>query len=169
MSKINTTPVGLQDFLGSKNFGRNPSELGQVVSPSLDLKPFLGVYEQRLARATDLRTGVGVCCSLTVPEGEAWYLIAVSARIDGAVAAANYRLAITLESPIGGIPTGIGMPLAEAGTGVNLVAGDLFGVVYRPSEPQILNSGTILNLHYYKNVGVNQSGSLFAWYYALTI
>jgi hypothetical protein len=41
VSQITRVPRGLQDFLGSQNFGSNPSQLGSVVAPTLDISPFM--------------------------------------------------------------------------------------------------------------------------------
>lgn len=42
MSRINRPPLGLQQILGSQNFGVNPTELKQDVQPTVDLLPFYG-------------------------------------------------------------------------------------------------------------------------------
>lgn len=170
MSKINTPPIGLQDFLGSKNYGENPAQLGQVVSPMLDLAPFFGVYEQDIARDTGVLTGRGIAATVEVPEGEAWYLLAAGGRIETAAAAAVYAIAIELESAVGGLGATAGLPLAmryvENG---NLVSGDLYAVTFQPPQPVILGPGSKLNLHVYKSIATNQIYQLVSWFYKLTI
>lgn len=63
MSRINRTPVGLQGFLGSQNFGVNPGELSQTVSPTVDLTPFLGAQGLRQAIVTGARNAPGLIAS----------------------------------------------------------------------------------------------------------
>lgn len=73
MSRINRVPFGLQDLLGSTNFGDNPSELAPVVAPTLDLNLWLA-SERREATYGNLVAGTsdGVGGQLVVPEGEMW-------------------------------------------------------------------------------------------------
>lgn len=73
MSQINRVPQGLQDLLGSQNFGDNPSELGSVVAPTLDLERLL--FAERRWFSYKLAANVAVDGSFnvhTVPAGELW-------------------------------------------------------------------------------------------------
>lgn len=75
MSQVNKPPLGLQDFLGSQNFGKNPSELAQTLIPTLDLFPFLSVYDlETTTGATESVFNDKSLAEITVPEGEFWML-----------------------------------------------------------------------------------------------
>lgn len=82
MSQINRVPRGLQDFLGSQNFGDNPSELGSVVAPVLDITDYL--KSERRFFNYNASAGVavdGAVLSHTVPSGELWYIEGVSVGV----------------------------------------------------------------------------------------
>jgi len=50
MSQINRPPLGLQNLLGSQNFGDNPRELAGAVAPTLDMMSFYGSGILRMRR-----------------------------------------------------------------------------------------------------------------------
>lgn len=60
MSKINRPPLGLQQLLGSQNFGENPSDLKQDVQPVLEMFPLYGSGLLRVAEGTGSRTTEGL-------------------------------------------------------------------------------------------------------------
>lgn len=64
MSQINRPPLGLQQLLGSQNFGQNPRELAQTVQPTIDLFPFFGSGLLRVAEATGGRGDEGLICNV---------------------------------------------------------------------------------------------------------
>jgi len=73
MSRINRLPRGLQDLLGSKNFGVNPSEMGQQVAPIHDLFPHWA--SERLVARTTTATAPAAQTNVqtfTVPDDEVW-------------------------------------------------------------------------------------------------
>jgi hypothetical protein len=74
MSRINRVPFGLQDLLGSQNFGDNPSELSGVVAPTLDMGMFLTAERTNYAYKAVAISNNGLVTSFVVPEGEVWYV-----------------------------------------------------------------------------------------------
>lgn len=95
MSQINRPPIGLQQLLGSQNFGDNPDDLRQGVVPTIDLTPFYGSGVLRVATITGSRTSEGIIC--TQPLFGTVMLIGASAwNTQSLFAAENCSLAITL-------------------------------------------------------------------------
>ncbi len=102
MTQITRVPFGLQDFLGSKNFGDNPSDLSGVVAPILNLWPFLSMER----RAHVITAGaVNVAGSTSgqqidfwiVPDGELWLVEMVGMTADiGAVTSGNNKGKLTV-------------------------------------------------------------------------
>lgn len=84
MSQINRPPKGLQDVLGSKNFGVNPSNLGQAVVPTIDIGQFYIADLMDIAR--DDVTGIAVLdqAEIEVPTGEVWFVFSVDLYINDA-------------------------------------------------------------------------------------
>jgi len=78
VSQINKPPIGLQSFLDSKNFGKNPSQLSDVVAGTVDLFPFLGVYDL-FSEVSGPHTiaADGNFATVTVPTGQVWLLESV--------------------------------------------------------------------------------------------
>lgn len=76
MAKISRLPVGLLDFLGLKNLGRNPDELALTVVPMLDMRDFYladrwtNVVETGLSAAGTANTSTVT----RVPAGEIWWI-----------------------------------------------------------------------------------------------
>jgi len=82
MSQITRVPFGLQDLIGAKNFGRNPSELGGMVSPTLDMVRFLSAERRFFHVAnTTAYAADGTQSTVTVPVGELWLVEAVGAQV----------------------------------------------------------------------------------------
>lgn len=63
MSRINRPPSGLQQLLGSQNFGENPDELLQEVRPVIDCLPFFGADLLKVARASGANVNEGLVAS----------------------------------------------------------------------------------------------------------
>lgn len=90
MSRINRVPLGLQDLLGSQNFGDNPSELGSVVAPTLDMTNFLRAERRWFAQASAFAIAVdGQVTAIQVPQGEIWYVNAFAMGVAGTGAPAG--------------------------------------------------------------------------------
>lgn len=82
-------PFGLQDLLGSQNFGDNPSEMGQVVAPTLDMRMFYHPERRNIfCGIVSVTTGNnGLITSFAVPSNELWFVTAVGAIVNGAAVA----------------------------------------------------------------------------------
>lgn len=74
MTAINRVPRGLQSLLDTKSKGVNPSDLGQVISPIVDLgNLFYADLILRTATANQINPGVGAFAApVAVPAGETW-------------------------------------------------------------------------------------------------
>lgn len=81
MSQINRVPFGLQDLLGSQNFGDNPSELSQVVAPTLDMTPFLTAERTSYSYLSLTLAANAEIGTIVVPEGELWYCLGVGSAM----------------------------------------------------------------------------------------
>lgn len=85
-------PAGLLDLLLTQQQGKNPSELGDVVSPTIDLT---SLYEQEVLATTIASItadAVNDFSSIIIPDGEAWKLLA--STVHGAFADANEVLSM---------------------------------------------------------------------------
>ncbi len=120
MSQINRVPQGLQDLLGSINFGDNPGQLGGVVAPTLDLFPFLSV-ERLFWDFQNIGFSVaGSLTGVTVPQGELWFVDSLASEIftsGGPAAGDTVTLGVVLTKVINSNATTIGVahPLARLG------------------------------------------------------
>jgi hypothetical protein len=92
MSKINTVPKGLQEFLGNTSQGVNPSELSNQVLPSFDMFKFwaLDKTEYLVEQATAVATFQATFRQ--VPEGEIWIPLNLSYEITLSVAAETAQI-----------------------------------------------------------------------------
>jgi len=83
---LNVIPPGFLGFLQLKNFGKNPSEVPEVIAPTFDLlkwylqaeaRPMAGTDATR-ALTNDLDGFVALTtATITVPDGEWWYVHSV--------------------------------------------------------------------------------------------
>ena len=77
VSKVNSSPRGLQDLLGNVNQGINPHELDHRISPVVDLYPHWSVNRLLAEFKTEEIAGtVGQGTNIEVPEGELWQVVA---------------------------------------------------------------------------------------------
>lgn len=74
MSQINRPPKGLQDVLGSKNFGVNPNQLSQSVVPTVDIGQFYTADLMDIARDDVTNLTLLDQAELTIPTGEVWFV-----------------------------------------------------------------------------------------------
>ena len=79
MSAINRLPLGLLGFLGIKNGGRYPQDLGAQLNPTWDLSPLY--YNGNSESRADVLAiaALGSQAFFTVPTGEAWVVLLASA------------------------------------------------------------------------------------------
>ena len=147
MSQINRPPLGLQQLLGSQNFGDNPAELGQVVAPTIDLLPFFGSGILRLRRVSGSRINEGEIVSLEFDEPVA--VLSVAAWNDaGASAAGVHVLGVAMSGPPSdNLPVdqqhmlGIGVPL------VNWPTTSQPAVSFSFPQPLVVEGGTQFHAH----------------------
>lgn len=119
MSRINRIPDGFQSLLGTKSLGRNPSELGQIVTPTVAMEKY---YLTNIGLEKEQGTytgaaGVGETAALTIPNGEAWAVLFAGTNYltSTAVGTAEIATGIILPSDI---PTEQAIPITPtAGTG----------------------------------------------------
>lgn len=65
-SQINRPPLGLQQLLGSQNFGQNPPELKADVQSTVELLPFYGSGLLRMESNAGARTAKGEVSSVVL-------------------------------------------------------------------------------------------------------
>jgi len=76
VSGINRSPSGLLSFFGIKNTGRNPSSIGDVLTPTLELVPWYLSQNSESVSFTGPVAAVGFSPGFfTVPETETWAVI----------------------------------------------------------------------------------------------
>lgn len=146
MSRINRVPAGLQSLLDSQNFGDNPSELSQVTAPTLELDKFLTKTLVRGTSDAGLQSNIGDLRGVTVPEGELWELLNISARFvntnaAGARAATRIELGLIDEESGAGIvlvPLGF-TPLPTVAAAASTAVG--YGGTYTPPFAQLFGPG----------------------------
>ena len=96
MSRINRVPKGLQDLLGSQNLGDNPSDLSLLVQPQVDMFPFWSA--ERLTVIGNVTFSFSnsdaVLATFTIPDGEAWIPLHISAQAALASVGDSVRLEI---------------------------------------------------------------------------
>lgn len=165
MSRINRTPGGLQTLLGSQNFGDNPSELGPVVAPTLDLLPFYGSEVLRSQYIQGTRASEGEVARTAL--GGRVAVIGASARIVAGVVGAGYvQFSIGLTKVSGEDPS---KPVFLATSENQTIAlGDTpaFGMTF--PFPLIIESGVQVLANFDAVNGGNFTVELGVLYYDLT-
>ena len=88
-------PAGLLDLLLTQQQGKNPSELGDMLSPIIDLLPFYA--QDRLSGAVGNKacTAVGDNVGITVPAGESWLVWTTS--FSATFATVNQNISVYVE------------------------------------------------------------------------
>lgn len=168
MSQINRPPTGLQQLLGSQNFGVNPNELERTVQSTVDLVPFLGSQTLRKASNQGSRATTGEVC--TIPFFGNVMLLGVGARAYNGVPTNNEH--------------------CDFSVGIKYLAGDspdekfpIWGVIHDTTEnwklnarltvgymlpqPIILPAETAISLDYDLYAGAAMAMRLYALYYDL--
>ncbi len=78
MGKLNRTPEGFLDWTGQRVGGRYPTEISDVVAPTVDVSDFLGGRLIAAEQGSFATSAVGDSVTLTVPQNENWLLFGVS-------------------------------------------------------------------------------------------
>jgi hypothetical protein len=98
MSQINRPALGLQQLLGSQNFGDNPNDLSQIVAPTLDMLPFFGSGILRLRRVSGQLAGEGEISSIQFDQPIA--LLSATAWCQaGLTGAGRVQLGVAISGP----------------------------------------------------------------------
>jgi len=123
--RIGTAPRGLLGALQAKIGGINPPDLGQLVTPTLDLMDMYLADQQRVLSYTVTVTGPATVATaaLTVPQGQIWRVHSpgVTMNIDAADIAVPVYVQSSIASATPGneafIIAGPALPLGVAGLG----------------------------------------------------
>jgi hypothetical protein len=122
-------------LLLSQQQGKNPSLLGDVVFPMLDLGPFYDQERLEVKSETRTASAVGNSDEITVPQAEAWRLLNVSARATHNTIGATIRLG--LFTSVGGsdfVMIGEGGGTAVGATDIFTVSANLQGAIFPPGS-----------------------------------
>lgn len=164
MSRINRPPFGLQQLLGSQNFGKNPPDLAQVVQPTIDLTPFYGAGLLRMESNTGSASTEGQVQAINFDGRVA--LVGASLHVYNALTgAANLQLGIALSNLPGNDPDqpmfiGTGQRTAYTTSETPGFATQLF-------QPLILEQGAQLEGWYLVASGGTWQSRLTCLYYDL--
>lgn len=150
MSQINRPPWGLQYLFGSKNFGRNPSQLAQSVIPSADIAPHMEGELIQSLRNQDTFVGTATLLDVVVPQNEAWKII--TASIDFTLASSTELYYAVLEVTSANSPTN--EPARVLHLTKSTAIGLGLGATWVPGFPVILLSGSRLRLRLAEQSGV---------------
>jgi len=77
VSRIQSSPRGLQDALGLQNFGRNPDELSNIVMPTFSIGQLYSADRLAVVRQNETWTGSSPSdktVELQIPVGQIWYI-----------------------------------------------------------------------------------------------
>jgi len=145
MSLINRVPKGLQDLLGSKNFGKNPAELLQQVRAAVDLLPFWAVEKINFARTIGggAITAGSAATSTAVPTGEIWGVIESACNVTK-VTTGNLDLAARLTNVPVGLSTGQYHFVTGHQADTQLVGGRYRSFIWKPAQLVFIEGGTLL-------------------------
>lgn len=89
-------PPGLLDLLLTQQQGKNPSELGDVVSPVMDLTHFYGSERLTVDSVLLAVSAVGAFSRITVPDGETWLVHFTGMNVAFNAAAQSARIGLSL-------------------------------------------------------------------------
>lgn len=142
MARINRVPRGLTSLLGTKALGRNPQELLEAVTPTVDLTQFYATEAtlQSVANAEILFTpAVGtVYAAEEIPAGEAWLVYSITVKLV-ATAAINVNLVPVLVLPTN--ITNVQQQLTSGVSPLSLTATNQAVVVRDYDQPRLLGAG----------------------------
>lgn len=144
MSRVNTVPAGLQSLLGSTNFGDNPSELSEVLRPSLEQLPFLAAYAVRNETVLTGAATTGNFNRITVPLGEAWMILqAFAGNVSTLVIGQQGKHSIRVQ--MHNVDTDMTLAVGDHITGIAL--SETIGVTWQPRWPFLLLGGSEIEGH----------------------
>lgn len=133
MSRINQVPRGLQSLLRSKSLGANPSDLGQLVLPTVDLTNAYAAERMRWAQAIFNATAPQVEIDVGPDDGKLWLPTYVAGYASHAgTGPQDVRLLLRLLNPVNG-PTSVVLASTEFRS---IDAGDAVFVAWNWHGPQ---------------------------------
>lgn len=94
MGPLQVIPEGLLGFFDLKTFGRAPSELSEVVAPSVELRDWYFQSRAEWITNTQNVTGNGFYAAATVPATEWWYVHHAATETVPFTTAHEYQVAI---------------------------------------------------------------------------
>lgn len=101
MPGINRLPLGLLGFLGIKNSGLYPSTLSETLIPTWDLTDLYTAGNSEVAQVSVNIAAIGSQAAFTVPNGEAWRVLQLSARSPTLGAGQTLQLGLQITDPAG--------------------------------------------------------------------
>lgn len=166
MSQINRPPGGLQQLLGSQNFGKNPDQLAQTVQPTLDLFPFFGSGLLRVVQSTGARVNEGLICNVEFFGRAA--IVAVSLEQTTAMTAAEpCQVGFALTNIAGDNPDTAVFFNTQSNVGQSFNASSLPAWAFCFPNPLLVESGTKLGAYFNFYAGVAETMRLRVLYYDL--
>ena len=171
MSRINRPPLGLQGLLDSQNFGENPSELGAIVRPTIDLFPFYGTQLLRSSNIVGSKTGAGLIEQLTVGQSapgqeSIWLLHGVSMYVANPPAGpSTNRAYVTLESLVTNVQRRHIIARSDL---VTITNAEEFAWGFMLPQPLALESNITINFYWSENSALTtENVQCSALYYAI--
>ena len=166
MSRINTPPIGLQDLLGSKNFGDNPSDLLEQVRPVVDLLPFWGTQKLKFAAESATTAGAGSVVELDVPENENWAILSAHFQRTLLSAGEGTRMVIAWSNSAFGTTV---WPLAATAIEDPKAGRAELDLIYQPANLWLLPAGSQLRGIINSSDIASTDYILSAIYYAVSV
>lgn len=163
MSKINRPPLGLQQLLGSQNFGQNPTELEGSVRPSLDLLPFYGAPLLSSRTTEGVRATEGLITSIVFDRRVLLLGATFTCQLGSN---GNYEAAITLNN-VGGENPPDGHLIFEKAIG-SYTTTNYFACGGMLPQPIIVNEGSYVSYYWTANAaGTGDTVDCSALFYDL--
>jgi len=143
MGNIARKPRGLLNFLQTQSGGENPDQLLESVRPTLDMFPFYA--PDRLRASTQaINQAVAGFTGVTVPDGKAWLILALSVDITSITVSAHFaKISWHLERVPGQGVNGILLAenfYQQPAT----AAGSTIGLVNRFDTPIMASAGQVI-------------------------
>lgn len=99
MPAINRLPLGILGFLGIKNGGRYPQDLADTLAPVWDFSALYLYGNSEVSTSLQAIAAIGSQAYVTVPNGEAWFILQQSAGCDTLGAGQTIEIATNWTDP----------------------------------------------------------------------
>jgi len=141
MSQINQPPVGLQSLLGTKNFGKNPDDLSQIVQPTVDMFPFWASQKIRYIQEQTTTAGAGSTIETIVPDGETWLVLSAAYGTEILTTSDDMNQHVAIDETIAGTQFFV----VASKDRLNMVpVGQFYYTVWAPPTPWYLPAGYVI-------------------------